>query len=174
MSDRDDRVPHKKWMASGHVELPLDDLVQSPDLAAVHALWVEAGCGSLPGHLDPLSLPRPLLPYVMLLDLETDPTRLRVRLAGTFVCEKHGTELKGKTTNDFFHPDDAQTVVNAAVRVAENGQPSLATRSYVALNGELWRYTRLILPLSRDGQTVDSFFKVLDPTTLLSQPDGGA
>ncbi|MGP1394521.1 MAG: PAS domain-containing protein [Inquilinaceae bacterium] len=161
-------------MASGHVEIPLDDLVLFPNLATVHALWVDAGNGALPRHLDPLSLPRALLPYVMLLDLEADPSRLRVRLAGTFVCEKHGTELKGKTTDDFFHPDDAQAVVDSAARVAKDAHPSLATRRYVALDGELWRYTRLILPLSRDGQTVDSFFKVLDPTTLSSEPDDGA
>lgn len=104
----------------------------------------------------------------MLLDLEEAGlrARLRIRLAGTEVCAKHGREMKGLTTDDFFHAEDADAVVTAAQAVARSRQPSLARRSYITINDRMWSYVRLILPLSRDGKTVDSFFKAADPASM--------
>lgn len=161
------------WLKTGeHRDLPLSDLAAYPLLSQATALW-QAGIdatGRLPVRLDPLELPRELLPYVMLLDLEEAGlrARLRIRLAGTEVCAKHGREMKGLTTDDFFHPDDADAVVTAAQAVARSRQPSLARRSYITINDRMWSYVRLILPLSRDGETVDSFFKVADPASMRS------
>lgn len=155
-----------KPAATVHEELPLSDLAAFPHLAAVHEVWRGAGGGGLPRAVDPVEIPRPLLPYVMLLDLEPDPWRLRVRLAGSYICERHGGELRGRTTDDFFHGDDAALVVDAAVRAAGSGRPNLARRRYVMLNDRLWQYVRLILPISRRGHGVDGFFKVLDPSSL--------
>ena len=74
--------------------------------------------------------------------------------------------MKGLTTDDFFSTHDAKCVVDAALKVAHFGIPSLAERQYVNLDGGLWSYVRLIAPLSRDGKKIDGFFKVLDPITL--------
>lgn len=161
------------WLKTGeHRDLPLSDLAAYPLLSQATALW-QAGIdttGRLPARLDPLDLPRDLLPYVMLLDLEEagPRARLRIRLAGTEVCAKHGREMKGLTTDDFFHPDDADAVVTAAQGVARSRRPSLARRSYITINDRMWSYVRLILPLSRDGETVDSFFKAADPASMRS------
>ncbi|MBK8161096.1 MAG: PAS domain-containing protein [Rhodospirillaceae bacterium] len=149
-----------------HRDIPLNEINRYPDLATALHCWQQTGDQGIPREVDPLSLPRALLPYVMLLDLEENPSRLRVRLAGTQVCEKYGAELKGLTTDDFFSPQDAQCVVDAALKVAHFGIPSLAERQYVNLDGGLWSYVRLIAPLSRDGTKIDGFFKVLDPATL--------
>lgn len=153
-----------------HAELPLSALADYPLLDAVVRCWEDGrqAIGYLPPRLDPLVLPREILPYVMLLDLETDHIRplLRIRLAGTEVCAKHGREMRGLTTDDFFHADDAMAVVQAAQNVARTRQPSLARRSYITIHDRSWSYVRLILPLSRDGQTVDSFFKVADPASM--------
>lgn len=155
-----------------HEELPLAALPDYPLLDAAVRLWRDesAAQGRLPARLDPLLLPRALLPYVMLLDLEQDGARplLRIRLAGTEVCAKHGREMRGLTTDDFFHADDADAVVGAALAVAAGGEPSLARRSYITLRDSAWSYVRLILPLSRAGGTVDSFFKVADPASMRS------
>ena len=157
-----------------HRDIPLTEIGQYPDLAAALQSWqMSDGCPSntfrAPRIVDPMNLPKPLLPYVMLLDLEGDMERrpsLRVRLAGTYVCDKYGGEMKGRTTDDFFAPDDARHVVDSALTVARLGIPSLAERQYINLDGGLWSYVRLIAPLSRDGQRIDGFFKVLDPATL--------
>lgn len=143
-------------------DIPLTEIGRYPHLAEALQSWQQSDAR----QVDPLTLPKILLPYVMLLDLERQPTRLRIRLAGTYICEKHGGELKGRTTDEFFRPADAELVVEAALTVAKFGIPSLAERHYVGFDGKLWSYVRLIAPLSRDGNGVDSFFKVLDPTSL--------
>lgn len=153
-----------------HRDIPLTEIGRFPDLADALQSWQQAGGRRAPRAVDPFALPKSLLPYVMLLDLEENPDRLRVRLAGTYVCEKYGAELKGRTTDDFFSATDARYVVDAALNVARLGIPSLAERTYVNLDDGLWSYVRLIAPLSRDGQKIDGFFKVLDPTTLQSIP----
>lgn len=157
------------WIPSKHEELALADLVRYPHLDAIHGLWSRASSdGCLPAKLSPHDLPRAALPNVMLLDLEEAGGQplLRIRLAGTYVCDIYGGELKGRTTGEFFQPKDARLVVDAALAVAESRTPSLARRSYVSLNDTYWRYVRLILPLSRDGERVDSFFKVAAPESM--------
>ncbi|MFN4284019.1 MAG: PAS domain-containing protein [Alphaproteobacteria bacterium] len=166
----------RKWFPTVNQSLPLAALADYPDLAALHRVWTEArdaAAAPWPARLDMPDIPRHLLPYVMILDLERAPRPLlRVRLAGTYVCEKYGRELKGRTTDDFFAPQDAQHVVESALRTAKTSAPDLARREYITLNGGLWRYVRLILPMSRNGVEVDSFFKVLDPVSLaLLKPD---
>lgn len=161
--------------AAGHKELSLQALAESPVLSAVHDIWREEveRSGRLPQRLDPLRLPRAILPYVMLLDLEEKRGGhlLRIRLAGTEVCAKHGREMKGLTTEDFFQPQDADAVTRSALEIARTRQPSLARRAYVTLGDRCWSYLRLILPLSRDGKTVDSFFKAADPVSMTEKTD---
>lgn len=160
-------VAIQKWRSSFHEELPLDQISDFPLLEACLRVWQSGAVGDgLPARLDPVELPRQILPMVFLFDLERAPLRLRVRLAGTAICEKHGRELRGGTPEDFFAPDDAQAVTDIALSVATTRRPSLARRGYVCLDDRLWNYTRLLLPLSRAGGVVDSFFKVADPTTM--------
>lgn len=162
-----DRSHRDRLDLQNHEELPLDTLGDYPALANLHALWQrlsDAAPGGVAQRIDPLDIPKMLLPYMMLLDLEGE--RLRVRLAGTMVCEKHGGEMRGKTTDDFFQPADAAAVLQAARVVASTRRPSLARRSYVSIDGRPWSYVRLMLPLSRGGQDVDSMIKTLDPDTL--------
>ncbi len=161
-----------------HEELPLSDLASYPLLQAVVTAW-QQGCEGdrLPARLDPIKLPRTILPFVMLLDLEQPAERwplLRIRLAGTEVCAKHGREMRGLTTDDFFRPQDAEAVVAAALDVAQKRQPSLARRHYITINDRVWTYVRLILPLSQDGTRVDSFFKVAEPEGMVELTAGSA
>ena len=152
-----------------HRDIPLTEIGNYPALADALQAWQQATGGRAPRAIDPTALPKILLPYVMLLDLERDPDRLRVRLAGTFVCQKYGAELKGRTTDDFFSAADARHVVQSALDVARLGIPSLAERTYVNMAGGLWSYVRLIAPLSRSGTEIDGFFKVMDPSSLINQ-----
>ena len=150
-----------------HHELPLDQISDYTDLRCIYQLWA-AKLPELPSQLDPTELPPTALPYVMLLDLERNPDELRVRLAGTRVCEIYGSELRGETTRSFFDDTDAKQVLSAALSVAESRQPSLAYRCYVSLSDRMWSYTRLLLPLSRNGTDVDRFFKVVEPPSFQS------
>ena len=153
-------------MPSRHTEMDLADSSKFPLLDRMYRFWQGASADGLPERIEPFDIPPRLMPYIMLLELEDEGPRLRVRLAGTEVCAKHGGELRGKTTDDFFLPDDATTVVDAALQSAETRQPTLARREYIGLDDRIWGYVRLILPLSSDGQRVDRFFKAVEPSTL--------
>lgn len=150
-----------------HEELPFDKISDYPVLESVYRLWAR-DLPQLPRQLDPTEMPPSALPYVLLLDLEQDPIDLRIRLAGTRVCELHGRELRGRSAAEFFEPADAKTVLKAALACSKSRQPSLAHRRYVSLNDRMWGYTRLLMPLSSDGVTVNRFFKLVEPLTLSS------
>ncbi len=152
---------------SQHEELPLDRLGDHPSLVALYDVWRARRVGdALPPPLEIFDIPRPLLPYIMLVDLEREAGLLRIRLAGTEVCERHGGEMKGLTHADFFDAGDAATVYDDARRVAASGRPSLTRRVYMAINHRYWSYVRLRLPLSRAGLTVDSFLKAVEPASM--------
>ncbi|SMF62919.1 PAS domain-containing protein [Tistlia consotensis] len=165
-------VAIETWRHAFQEELPLYQLSDYPLLDACYRHWRDS-CpeNGLPARLDPVELPRPILSGVLLFDLERAPLQLRVRLAGTAVCDKHGGELRGRTPEEFLEPDDACLLHETALAIARSRRPSLVKRSYVAIGEWLWNYTRLILPLARkDGVTVDSFFLAVDPSTLRRNP----
>jgi hypothetical protein len=152
---------------SQHEELPLEQLAEYPNLSRLHDAWRAKFTGEVPPPpLEIYEIPRPLLPYLMLLELERETALLRIRLAGTEVCARHGGEMKGLTHADFFGPEDARTVYGDALRIAESRTPSLTRRAYVAINDRYWSYVRLMLPLSRGGQTADAFMKVVEPISM--------
>ncbi|GIL38089.1 PAS domain-containing protein [Roseiterribacter gracilis] len=151
---------------AAHTPLAASDIGKYRLLERVHACWLAGHRdGQPPARLDPLELPPSVLPYVMLLRLDDD-ARLTVTLAGSFVCALHGSELRGFSTDDFFAPEQAASVVEAAREVARDNQPGLASRRYVALSRRSWSYVRLLLPLAPDAEGRLRFFKVLDPESL--------
>ncbi len=155
------------WNQSFHEELPLNQISDYPLLSACHLLWCEGGLADrLPGRLDPVELPRRILPTVLLLDFEGPRPQLRIRLAGTSICDKHGSELRGRTPEQWLEPEDAWLLAETARSVAERRRPSLARRSHVAIGDRLWSYVHLVLPLARGGAAVDSLFSAMDPSTL--------
>lgn len=129
-----------------------------PTLAALHAYWHSiAPSGRLPGrqHFDPAEVPR-LLPHLWLIDVEPDPRRFRWRLIGT---EAQGGKLRlrpGDLLED--HLDSAELARARAVleAVLESPAPSWARgRPVMPHAPSVISLERLILPLARDGTTVD-------------------
>lgn len=154
----------------GYQELPLQALKDYPALTVCYQAWVAAQSGrNLPAVIEVESLPPEVMPYTMLLDYLPDEADVRVRIAGLYVGERSNEAGGGKRLRNFFSEDDARIVFESMRRVAETRLPSLARRSYVALNGTQYTYVRLILPLSVDGSTVSGFFKTIEPETLVSQ-----
>lgn len=152
-----------------HTELSLDEIDSYPTLAAAYRVWrssIDAGGN---GHLDPTEVPPKLLPTVMIVELAPDFSNAHVRLAGTYVCQLHNGELRGKSVNAFFKPDDTVLVLDAMRRCIEDGVPSLARRSYVSLEGDKWEYVRLLLP-ERSNEGPKRLFKAMEKCTLKRLP----
>jgi hypothetical protein len=157
--------------ADRQAELPLDDLVRYPVLAACVDAWRAAPRrGALPAALPVDLVPPAARPYTMLLDYLPATRDARVRLAGNYVGERARFDIVGRTLRGYFAEDDARIVYDGLALAAETRAPTLARRDYVAIDGQRCRYVRLILPLASDGTTVDGFFKTVEPSTLEIRP----
>jgi hypothetical protein len=109
-----------------------------------------------PEDVDPLRLPRKLLAYVSLLDIEYEPEmRPRWRLLGTHITEVPGRDMSGRYWDEIY--DDA--VANALMRgprwtiahqrpVRVIGTAEYAGKSFIGSEC-------LDLPLSSTGERVD-------------------
>lgn len=153
----------------GYEEIPLARISDYPMLARCHAAWVAAHAdGRLPATIAIDTLPPDVLPYVMLIDYLPEQRDVRVRVAGNYVGERTSDDDGGRRLRNFFSEHDAAIVYASMEQVANTRAPSLASRSYVSLEGRQFSYVRLIMPLSLDGETVTGFFKTIEPATLQS------
>lgn len=171
----DDRTPANPALEplqlQGYEELPMADIASYPMLAACHAAWLAARRGGrLPAVIDIAALPPEVMPYTMLLDYLPEQHDVRVRIAGNYVGERTSADHGGRRLGNFFSEHDAGIVFASMARIAATGQPSLARRSYVSLEGRQFSYVRLIMPLSLDGVSVTGFFKTIEPATLVTDP----
>lgn len=158
-------------------DIDLSALAAYPVLAACHRAWLDAGRnGNLPAAIDIAEIPAEALPYTMLLDYLPEQQDVRVRLCGHYVGERADFTDTGKGLRSFFNEQDARLVLDSLVDIARTAAPSLARRDYVSLEGKIYRYVRLIMPLSLDGRQVTGFFKTIEPHTLeiSERPSGEA
>ena len=135
-----------------------------PDFIALFDYWRhQAPPGRLPGrqHLDPLDMPRDLLPLVMLFDVESaiDGAQFRVRLAGTKVVQLLGREPRGLLLRQLGLTEAGnltsafRAAVTLAAPVVYSAPLTLPSRRQV------WA-RRLGLPLASDGVAVDKVLAI--------------
>lgn len=154
-----------------HREIPLAQIDGYPELAAVATVWRAATIGAvLPQRIDPLAIPRRLLPGAILFDVEPDgigdAVRLRVRLAGTMLCDLCNGELKGKTIDQILSPEDAAAVTVDARAATVEGRAILVRRAGIRFGETELDYIALLLPLTgSDGRTT-RLLALPDPTTI--------
>jgi len=130
--------------------------VSHPELAALLSYWERRrGERAMPSRadMDPVELPRRLLPNLFLVDVEAAPRRYRYRLVGTELTAVMRRELKGQYIDEmpFLFRKFA---LPAYAEVMERRCP--VYREVNAIEA-LWRirYRRLLLPLSSDGEEID-------------------
>jgi hypothetical protein len=130
-----------------------------PRFRAFFAYWQSvAPVGRLPGrqHIDPLTIPREVLPNIALYDIvpaETD-FRVRVRLLGTAVVELLGVDHTGLFIDETM-PADAYRPLHESFRLVAQGQPQYWQRTLPYPNRNFTGIKRLALPLATDGHDVD-------------------
>ncbi|HZT51874.1 MAG TPA: PAS domain-containing protein [Stellaceae bacterium] len=140
----------------------LDDALPPCDakVARLHAYWrsIRPAGARMPGrqHFDPAALPR-LLPTMRLYDVFRDPWRFRYRLVGTELVRIVGRDMTG----DWFDPGEpgsrARHSFENLVFVASGGGLSYhrGYSVFSAADRDYMTSERIMLPLARDGATVD-------------------
>jgi len=161
-----DLIPRMNATTSGHCHfgLPLSEVKSAP-VQRFHACWQALKhADHLPSRasIDPADI-KPLLPYILLVDIEREPFRVKYRICGTRVAEICG-DVTGKYLDELnggsvWSPAEFQRQYEAVC----NGRLPIFGRQLV-----LSRYDSSypcfigIWPLSRTGQDVDMCIAIED------------
>lgn len=132
--------------------------------AYAHWLAMKPGLSLLPSrrNLDPLELPRSLLPWINLIEVHRDDASLRYRhrLVGTGIVDMRNRDGTGRWFEELYDDARRARVHRVLDQVVRDGQPRILTddlgntgRSYRTLHS-------LVLPLAADGVTVDMLMAV--------------
>jgi hypothetical protein len=89
------------------------------------------------------------------------PLRFHYRLHATNVAQRLGYELTGKSLE--ANPDaDARTLIREHFSAVVEGRAPIAARHrFIASDGRDVNHESLVLPLSRDGETIDMLMSAL-------------
>ena len=130
-----------------------------PRIRRLYEYWlaIRPAPGILPGrqHLDPVAIPD-LLPWLWMVDVERRPLRFRYRLVGTEQVQAMARDLTGRYLHEAHPSFLGSASYPAYVAAAERGEigyrrgpPTFhISKDYIGIE-------RLLLPLARDGSTVD-------------------
>jgi hypothetical protein len=134
----------------------LQSVTTDPVAIRLYLYWLQCrGAKQFPSRddIDPIEF-RFALGRVSLIDVLDQPRRYRYRLVGTMVTEHLGYEMTGRFLDQLpesqvraYLEQVYGNVVAQRVPVHESGQ--------TVLDGRLWKYESLVLPLSSDGQAIN-------------------
>lgn len=127
-------------------------------ISELHAYWesIRPSAAELPGrqHFDPVDIPR-LLPYLWLVDVHHDPVRFRYRLSGTEIVRAMGADNNGRFLDEIHANFSETTTCKQYMEVLRTGLFAYREGPPTRKNEEHRWIQRLLLPLARDGKSVD-------------------
>ncbi|MCZ6858922.1 MAG: PAS domain-containing protein [Alphaproteobacteria bacterium] len=133
-----------------------NDQLPDGNLKLLHATWEASRDGDkLPSraHFDPVTMPPQLLPWIAIFDVETDPTRFRVRLVGTGIVEAGGLDITGNYLDEL---PGAESVLARSTWALENRKAYYARDLPVTWAHEEYQHYSVVgLPLAIDGHDID-------------------
>ena len=147
----------------GRVEAVELDIAANPhaDLRRVHAYWTAKRQDRFAPRrldIDPVDMVE-VLPRIMLVDIEADPLDFRYRLAGTGICTIHGTDPTGLRPRSLL-PSDYGALIDRHYREAVARKTPLLHLIVLDTSDRARAYSRLLLPLSEDGENVTMLMSI--------------
>lgn len=142
--------------AAASSELAFRAQLVVPEQRQLYDYWISRAQGrAMParGDIGPADFPQ-LLPLISLIDVEPEPQRFRVRLAGTRLREIFDREITGAYLDDLDWGDMTEYWLSAYRRVVQAGKPAQGmVRGPQKAKEHLVQFW-LRLPLSADGSSV--------------------
>ena len=138
----------------------LRDELSDPGLICFYDYW-KSLCGDrcMPSRkdLDPVITPRGFLPNIMLIDYLHDQRRYRYRLIGANIITATGENRTGRFFDEFSFFRDHPAVLPQYETVVRTHRPLYSLEPFTNSKSESdYDANRFILPLSDDGQYVDT------------------
>lgn len=135
--------------------------IQNPKFREIHDYWQSARRGrqfparpdfSPEGMIDKLG-------FVMLIDVTYDPLDFRFKLIGSEIVEHYGHEMTGKYVHQIEPKELGELLYRQYQEVVDMRCPR-AHRIEVMTSARTLNYERITLPLSDDGERIDTLLAV--------------
>ena len=138
------------------MEIPMH-LLGDKGLAFLLAYWdSRRGDRACPARsdIDPIDM-KAVLPNVFLIDVLHGPLRFRFRLVGTGVVKRRRRDDTGRMLDDLEHVDMREVMRGQFKQAVVRSRPVCYENVFPLPSHKQLAFRSLLLPLSRDGQTVD-------------------
>ena len=138
--------------------------VSSPRVRAALEYWERKRAGrAMPMRrdLDPMEM-IPFLPFVMLIDVLSDPPDFRYRLLGTEVVAISRRDWTGLRLSEIPDKGPGTVVWSNYETVVATRAPFSRVPPYVGPQDRMRGCENLLMPLSEDGECVSMIFQVID------------
>lgn len=138
---------------------PGEDLaaaLRDPRIVRLYAYWHQRrGERAMPARADlaPTEFAY-ILGNLVLMEVHGEPLRFRYRLHGVNLVARDGYDMTGRWLHDHPEPEYRARIEGTYGGVARSARPAHGIRDIV-VDGRPRRYETLVLPLGRDGATVD-------------------
>ena len=132
--------------------------------------WWLGKCGAdIPDRsdLDPADL-KPLLPNILISDVEHDPFRVRYRLVGTRAREATGFNIVGRYLDELLPTDPDEPWMADYSLSYRKRRPVLGVSSIRTTIGDIFTYEYGLFPLRKGGATIEQFVAIEDYEDLNS------
>jgi hypothetical protein len=131
----------------------------SPVLVDLLRIWNDArGRREMPSRrdLDPVRLPKHLLPHILLIDIERSPElRFRWRLIGTHVTSVVGRDSTGRYWDELYDNTTMAAISTGPSWVLRHRRPVRSIGVAPVKDKDFIRSENLDLPLSSNGTDID-------------------
>lgn len=153
-------------------EKKLDDL-DSENIRTLTDFWHDkVKSGRLPARSDihPTELPKDLLPWLILTELQGPPLRARFRLVGTGIAEIQG-DFTGLWADELQSDKWLAKWLNQYQRLQDEKQPLYGEEDVTWHGAHYTTYEWALFPLASDGEHVDMVLEIEDHPSRFSARD---
>jgi hypothetical protein len=134
------------FLTAGH---EVDARIDSPRVRAFFDYWRSLAEGGVPARalVDPAAI-KPLLPYLMIVDLSPEPLRIFYRLVGTEVVHFTGIEITGHYLHELELDEFSEAELLTVYRKQrDDGWPVVGVAEYEMQGKRLLRTEYIVCPL---------------------------
>ena len=164
MISNPDHIKSKAFLDAVQIVLDPDLKIDSPMVSLALETWRRLrGDRDMPApsDIDPVELPRQLLPHMLLLDIEHDPAlRFRWRLIGTHITGVLNRDRTGRYWDGIYDQRTFSALSVGPLWVLEHRRPVRTIGSAHYVGKDFIRSESIDLPLSADGRTVSRMLVV--------------
>lgn len=137
----------------GNSSLLLDD----PLLSGLLAYWTAKGRnGDIADKrdIDPTEIARPLLPFIGISEFEAETGRIRYRLVGTGIAQRHGVDPTGKYLDEVLQGQYRDYLIGLHRECCARRRPVYTDALSRRPTGQRVGVKRLLMPLTNGGTAI--------------------